>query len=47
MSELGIPTAIRLDPDGRVDVRHVIGAVPTPVRLGARFATYARATSER
>jgi hypothetical protein len=30
LSDLGIPTAIRLDPGGRVDVRHVIGAVPAP-----------------
>ena len=30
LSDLGIPTALRLDPNGRVDVRHVIGAVPTP-----------------
>jgi hypothetical protein len=30
LSDLGVPTALRLDPDGRVDVRHVIGAVPTP-----------------
>ena len=27
---LGIPTAICLDPQGSVDVRHVIGAVPLP-----------------
>ena len=30
LNDLGILTALRLDPDGRVDVRHVIGAVPTP-----------------
>lgn len=29
LSDAGIPTAIRLDPGGDVDVRHVIGAVPT------------------
>jgi hypothetical protein len=30
LTELGIPTAVRLDANGSVDVRHVIGAVPTP-----------------
>ena len=30
MNAIGIPTSISLDPQGRVDVRHVIGAVPTP-----------------
>lgn len=30
MNEIGIPTSISLDPQGRVDVRHVIGTVPTP-----------------
>jgi hypothetical protein len=30
LSRIGLPTAIRLDPQGSVDVRHVIGAVPTP-----------------
>ena len=30
LTDIGIPTAIRLDPDGSVDVRHVIGAAPTP-----------------
>jgi hypothetical protein len=29
MNAIGIPTSISLDPQGRVDVRHVIGAVPT------------------
>ncbi len=33
MSEAGIPTAIRLEPDGSVEVRHVIGAVPVPEGL--------------
>ena len=32
---LGIPTAICLDPQGSVDVRHVIGAVPLREGLGA------------
>ena len=30
MNAIGIPTSISLDPHGRVDVRHVIGAVPAP-----------------
>lgn len=30
LNVLGIPTAVHLDPNGRVDVRHVIGAVPVP-----------------
>ena len=30
LTELGIPTAISLSANGSVDVRHVIGAVPTP-----------------
>jgi hypothetical protein len=30
LDALGIPTAIRLDPDGAVEVRHVIGAAPVP-----------------
>ena len=38
MNEIGIPTSISLDPHGRVDVRHVIGAVPTPSGW-AGFAT--------
>ena len=34
MSDAGIPTAIRLDPAGTVDVRHVIGAAPPPEGFG-------------
>ena len=34
MNEIGIPTSISLDPQGRVDVRHVIGTVPTPSGWG-------------
>jgi hypothetical protein len=33
LSAAGIPTAIRLEPDTQVDVRHVIGAVPTPTNV--------------
>ena len=29
----GIPTAINLDPDGQVEVRHVVGAIPVPAWL--------------
>ena len=29
----GIPTAITLDPSGRVEVRHVIGTLPVPASL--------------
>lgn len=34
LNEIGVPTSIRLNPEGRVDVRHVIGAAPTPVGWG-------------
>lgn len=30
LDEAGVPTAIRLDPAGRVEVRHIIGALPIP-----------------
>lgn len=39
----GVPTAIRLDPTGRVDVRHVIGALPLPAGFGAVSALAAGA----
>ena len=38
LSQAGIPTAIRLAPQGSVDVRHVIGAVP----VAAAFSRVAR-----
>jgi hypothetical protein len=34
LNEIGVPTAIRLDPQGNVEVRHIIGAVPTPEGWG-------------
>jgi hypothetical protein len=34
LSKLGVPTALDLDPDGEVDVRHVIGAAPLPAGFG-------------
>lgn len=37
MNEAGIPTAIQLKPDGSVEVRHVIGAVPAPEGLRGRL----------
>lgn len=30
LNQTGIPTAIRLDPHGSVDIRHIIGAAPLP-----------------
>jgi hypothetical protein len=30
LSDAGIPTALTLDPDGQVEVRHIIGGVPLP-----------------
>lgn len=34
LSDAGVPTAIRLDPTGWVDIRHVIGAAPLPAGFG-------------
>jgi hypothetical protein len=33
LTEKGIPTAVKLDPNGRTEVRHVIGAIPAPAWL--------------
>lgn len=33
LSLRGVPTAIALDPDGRIEIKHVIGAIPVPQSL--------------
>lgn len=38
LNQAGIPTAIRLDPHGRVDIRHIIGAAPLPGDVDAVIA---------
>lgn len=35
LSESGVPTALLLDPDGAVEVRHVLGGVPLPLGWSA------------